>query len=161
MRAAASFSVALLLSLATFQAGAQQRASRFDGAWRQVRVEVVSPDSSYVTPPWDGVGVISGRHFSEIWLTSPAGVRHPSVPTTAEQKAARYDALISQAGTFVANDSLLAFTYTHAKIPRRVGTTVSRRYRLRGDTLRLFISAPWQKDSTKTVRTTMTFVRQR
>jgi hypothetical protein len=163
MRAPASFSLtALLLSLSTVQAVAQQRASRFDGAWRQVRFEVVSPDSSYVTPPWDGIGVISGRHFSEFWVTSAAqGVRQASVPTTAEQKAARYDGLVAMAGTFVANDTSMMFTYSHAKVPHHIGRTVSRRYRLRGDTLQLFISAPWQKDSTKTVRTTLTFVRER
>jgi hypothetical protein len=126
-----------------------------------VRVEVVSPESSYVTAPWDGIGVISGRHFSELWVTPAAGVRQASVPTTAEQKAARYDALITQAGTFVANDTVMTFKYTHTKVPHAAGRTVSRRYQLRGDTLRLFLSAPWQKDSTKTVRTTFTFARLR
>lgn len=161
MRARAIFlCAALLLSLPAVSLTGQQRPSRFDGAWRQAGIHVVSPDSTYDRPGWPGLGILAGRHFSEVWVTSAErGVRHR--PVTDDEKAARYDLVIANAGTFQASDTLLTFTYTQSKDPLLVGATVARRYRLRGDTLQLFVTQPWRNDSTKTVRTAFTFVRQR
>lgn len=163
MRTRTTLSVAaLLLSMSTATLSAQGHAARLDGGWSATRVEVVSPDSTYLVPPRQGLLVISGRHFSQVWAApEPAGVQQASQPTTAEQKAGRYDVLIANAGTLEVRDTLVTFTAAQAKNPRVVGTSAVRRYTLRADTLWLVTRQPWAKDSTKTVRTTVTLVRQR
>jgi hypothetical protein len=159
----ARFSVAaLILSTSAASIAAQQRVSRLDGAWRHVRTQIVAPDSAYERPPLQGMGVISGRRFSQTWVVpGRSGVQQASQPTTAGEKAARYDVLIANAGTLDIRDSVITFRYEQAKNPRIVGTNAIRRYRLRGDTLWLMGESPSQKDSTKLVRFTDTFVRMR
>jgi hypothetical protein len=163
MRIRASVSIAaLLISVSAASLTAQRQSAKLDGAWQTVRVEVVSPDSTYLPPLRRGLLVISGQYYSQVWgAPEQSGVQQASQPTTVEQKAARYDAVIANAGTLQVQDTLVTFTPTQAKSPRVIGTNAVRRYTLRGDTLRLVFSQPWAKDSTKSVRTTMTLVRQR
>jgi len=152
----------LLLVTAAAPVLAQARASQFDGAWRQVRNEVVSPDSTYRLPLLSGMTVVSGRHFSQIYLNAPpAGVQQASRPTSDDEKARRYELLTANAGTFEVRDTLIVYHFLHAKSPSVVGTSVTRRFRVRGDTLWLVTLQPFSKDSTKTVRSTGTFVRER
>jgi hypothetical protein len=159
----ARFSVAaLLLSMSAGPLTAQRQPPSFDGAWRHAGTQIVAPDSSYERPQLQGMGVLSGRRFSQTWvIPRQSGVQQASQPTTADEKAARYDVLIANAGTFDVRDSAITFHYEQAKNPRVVGTKAIRRYRLRGDTLWLMGESPWQKDSTKVVRFTDTFVRMR
>jgi hypothetical protein len=106
--------------------------------------------------------VISGRHFSELFVApAPSGVQQSASPSTAEQKAARWDALIAVSGTVEVRDSSITFRHVEDKDPSMRGVSDVRRYRLRGDTLWLMSTSPWQKDSTKVVRTTLSFVRRR
>src|SRR5688572_30646743 len=88
MRSLARFSVAaLLLSTPAALLVAQQRAPRLDGAWRHVRTQVVAPDSTYERPASQGMAVVSGRYFSQIWVASgPSGVQQAGQPTTAAEK---------------------------------------------------------------------------
>ncbi len=163
MRSLARFSVAaLLLSMSAVPLAAQERPVSFDGAWRHVRTQIVAPDSTYERPLLQGMAVVSGRHFSQTWIIpGQSGVQQASQPTTADEKAVRYGALIANAGTLDVRDSVITYHYAQAKNPRVVGTKAMRRYRLRGDTLWLMGESAWAKDSTKVVRFTDTFVRMR
>jgi hypothetical protein len=154
---------AMLLSVSGALLPAQQRASSpIDGAWRHLRTEVVTPDSTYQRPALQGMIILAGRHYSQLFVRpSPSGVQQASQPTTTEEKAARYDVLTANAGTFEVRDTLITYRVEHAKNPRFVGTTRVARYRLKGDTLWSVFLDPWVKDSTKTVRTTITNVRVR
>jgi len=157
------FSVAaLVLSISAASLPAQQRLLPIEGAWRHLRSEIVTPESTYQRPALQGMIILSGRHYSQIFvIPSPSGVQQASQPTTAEEKAARYDALMANAGTFEVRDTVITYRVEHAKNPRIVGTTRVASYRLKGDTLWSVFLAPWAKDSTKTVRTTITNVRVR
>jgi hypothetical protein len=151
----------VVLSLVTVPLSAQGR-SRFDGAWKAVRIEVVSPDSTYGQEPFPGLAIVSGGHYSQIWvMPNSDGVQQASQPSTVEQKAARYDQLIVNAGTLEVKDTLLIYHREYAKNPKQVGTTDTRRFRLLGDTLWLVSTEPWSKDPKKSVRTTVVGVRQR
>lgn len=167
MRSLARFPVAAMLtSLVAIPLSAQRQRAAFDGAWRHARSQVVAPDSSYDRTPLQGMAVVSGRTFSQTWLApGPAGVQQTSQPSTPpstpDEKAARYDALIANAGTLDITDSTITYNYAVAKSPRVMGTSVSRRYRLKGDTLWVMSEAPWDKDRTKQVRFTDTYVRIR
>jgi hypothetical protein len=158
--------VAAWLPLATFAAPisltAQKSKPNFDGAWRWVRSEIVSPDSSYQVVGWPGLTVVSGRHFSQFLINSAsAGVQQASPPTSAEQKAARYDAILARDGTFEVRDTLFVIRFLHAKDPATVGTTLTVRWRRQADTLWQIVTSKWAKDSTKSVRTAVVWVRER
>jgi hypothetical protein len=163
MRPLARFSVAvLLLSISAASLAAQQRASPLDGAWRHVRTDVVTPDSTYQRPALQGMIILTGRHYSQFWVSpGQSAVQQAAQPNTAEEKAARYDVVTANAGTFEVRDTLVTYRIEHAKNPRIVGTTRVASYRLKGDTLWSVFVAPWEKDRTKTVRTTITNVRAR
>ena len=141
---------------------AAQRASSLDGAWVHVATRIVAPDTTIAGPVLSGLGVISGRHFSELFVVPAAsGVQQSGSPSTAEQKAARWDALIAVSGTVEVRDSSITFRHVEDKDPDMRGANDVRVYRLHGDTLWLTSTSPWQKDSTKLVRTTLTFLRRR
>ena len=163
MRPLARCSVAvLLLSTSGASLAAQRVATPLDGAWRHVRTEVVTPDSSHQRPALQGLIVYSGRHYSQVWVNPrPSGVQQASQPTTAEEKAARYDVLSANAGTFELQDTLITIRVEQAKNPRVAGTTRVGTYRIKGDTAWFVFLDPWAKDSTKTVRTTIINVRAR
>jgi hypothetical protein len=153
---------ALLLSTSAASLAAQQRSTPLEGAWRHVRTEVVTPDSTYQRPASAGMIIYSGRHYSQLWVNpGRPGVQQASRPATAEEKAARYDVLMANAGTVEVQDTLITFRVEHAKNPRVAGTTRVGTYRLKGDTVWYVFLDPWVKDSTKTVRTTVTNVRAR
>ena len=162
MRPLASFGItALLLSTSAGSLASQQRSSPLDGAWRHLRTEFVTPDSTYHRPAMPGLIIYAGRHYSQFWVQpARSGVQQASQPTTAEEKAARYDVLSANAGTVELRDSTITFRVEHAKNPRVAGTTLVGTYHLKGDTLRYVFVDPWQKDSTKTVRRTVTNVRE-
>lgn len=108
------------------------------------------------------MSIVSGRHFSQMHVNpSLAGVQQASQPTTAEQKAARYDAILARAGSFELRDTLLVGHILHSTDPTDVGTTVTARWRLQADTLWQTVVTKWAKDSTKTVRFTSVWVRER
>jgi hypothetical protein len=163
MRPLARSVVALtVLSLSAASLGAQQRAGRLDGGWRLVHEQVATPDSTFVPTLSNGRLVISGRHYSQIALRPAAtGVQQASVPSAIEEKAARYDLVTANAGTIEVRDGQLTFHIEQAKVPQIMGTTSVRPYRLKGDSLWITATRPSMKDSTKTVRTVSTFVRER
>jgi hypothetical protein len=164
MRISTRYAAASLL-LASFAVPtsltAQKRAPNIDGAWRWVRTDVASPDSTYRLAGWPGISIVSHGYFSQMHVNPNGAVQQASRPTTAEQKAARYDALLARAGTLELRDTLLVGHILHSTDPIAVGTTVTAGWRLRGDTLWQTSVEPWGKDSTKTVRSTYVFVRQR
>jgi hypothetical protein len=164
MRIRTSFATSLLLAYVAVPSSliAQKRTPNFDGAWRWVRTEVASPDSSYQTPGWPGISIISGRHFAQFHENQKeAGVQQASQPTSAEQKAARYDNILARTGTFEVHDSSLVVHVSYAKSPAAAGTTFAVTWRLRGDTLWQWGVSKWQKDSRKSVRTTYVYARVR
>jgi hypothetical protein len=143
---------------------AQRAASTFNGIWREMEIRVERPDTAYTRPGWNGVSIILNGHFSQIWLPpgQPGVQQQGAALTTAEQKAARYDSITANAGVLeVKDDSTFAGHYEQAKNPAAIGRTFTVHYRLRGDTLWQIGTAPWSKDSSKTVRTTHKYVRMK
>ena len=164
MRALAAKTVPLVvLSLFTSGLLAQQKVSAFNGVWHHFGARVVSPDSTYMRPPnTQAVSILLDGHFSNFSIAAaPTGVQQASRPTTVEEKAARYDVLTANAGTFEVHDSTVTARYEYAKNPAAVGTTASQYYRLVGDTLWNTSVTPWAADTTKRVRTTTKWVRQK
>ena len=77
-----------------------------------VESRAVRPDSTVMRPPAQGVSIIPHGHFSQIWFpAAPYAVKQASAPSTAEEKAARYDRLTANAGTFVVHDSTSILHY--------------------------------------------------
>jgi len=152
-----------MLSASTLALSAQQGLSRFDGVWHQVEIRVVRPDSTVMRPPAQGMSIILNGHFIQLWVAPvPPGVQQASRPTTAEEKAARYDLLTANAGTFEVHDSTAISHFEHAKSPAVANTTGNPFvYRLVGDSLWNTVTSRWAKDTSKVVRTTTKFVRQR
>lgn len=161
MRALAAMTVrVVLLSVSTSVLSAQRPLSAFDGVWREVERRVVRPDSTIMQPVRKGVRIILNGHFSQIWVAAAAaGVEQAGSLKTAETKAARYDALTSNAGMIEVHDSTFVLRYEHAKDPTRVGQFDSGFYRLVADTLWNTGTSRWAKDTTKLVRITQKFVR--
>jgi len=109
-----------------------------------------------------GLSVISGSYFSNTFVRPQAGgVQQASRVTTDEEKVARFNVLIANAGKFEVHDSTMVFHYLHAKSTQVAGTSVTRTFRMRRDTLWITAVTPWAKDSTKRVRNTVTLVRER
>jgi hypothetical protein len=152
---------ALMLFVAPL-ASAQKGGSKLDGAWAIVRERVVAPDTTYEQPGPPGLRVVAGRYFSQTFVNTPRqGVQQAAAPSTAEEKAARYDLLTANAGTHEIHDTLITVHFRHAKNPAAVGMTLRGSYRIRGDTMWYTTVRPWDKDPTKTVRRTQVLVRQR
>ena len=152
--------ISIALSISTLSA--QSRTSAFDGAWRHVRTEIVSPEGTSQGPHFDGQAVFSGRYYSQTWIARDMpGGKATGELTTAQQKADRYEALIANSGTLDVGDTLVTFNLGQAKDPQAERSSVRTGYRIRGDSLWLRLGGPWEKDSTKTVRTTMVFARIR
>ena len=139
-----------------------QRTPPLDGAWSHAGTRIIAPDSTRPGPVLSGLAVISGRHFSEVFVI-PGVVRgvRPTRLTTSAQKAARFDALVAISGTLEVRDSTVTFTHEHDKDPTMIGVRDARHFRLAGDTLWLTTVTPWQQDSTKRVRIVQTLVRRR
>ncbi|HMC54386.1 MAG TPA: lipocalin-like domain-containing protein [Gemmatimonadaceae bacterium] len=156
---------ALLVALAATSAHAQKK-TPLDGAWHQIASHVVAPDTTYNPAAALGLLIVSGTHYSQIYLRPVDGgvtqaAAEPRTPSTAEEKAARYDALTANTGTFEVVDSVATLHLDFAKTPSAQGTTQKRTFRIRHDTLWLTGSRPWAKDSTKSVKTLLTFVREK
>lgn len=151
-----------LLAVAA-SADAQQPPSKYDGVWRNVSREIVSPDSASRPAPFQGMAIFHGNHFIQIWLApTPGGVQQASRLTTADQKAARYDLLTANGGTFeVRDDTLTIAHYDIAKSPATMGTSATFRVRLVADTLWTFGTSRWPRDTTKLVHSTTKYVRVR
>jgi hypothetical protein len=69
--------------------------------------------------------------------------------------------LIANAGVLTLDDKTLTQHIEQAVDPADVGQTGLYTFRLHGDTLVATSTEPWKKDSTKTVRTDLVFVRLR
>ena len=152
----------LLVGLAV-SANAQQPMGKYDGVWHNVSREIVSPDSTSRPAPLQGMAIFRGNHFVQVWL-SPAlpGVQQASRVTTAQEKAARYDLLSANGGTFeVRDDTLIIAHYDVAKNPASMGANATLRSRLVADTLWTFSTSRWPSDTTKFVHSTTKFVRKR
>lgn len=151
-----------LLAAGVSPLSAQSRTvTSFNGVWHQAEIRVQRPDSSYMRPPFVGTRIIYNGHFSQIfYATPPRGVSGPR-PVTAEDKAKRYDDVTTNAGHFEWTDSTFAVHFDFAKGPATIGTSVRSFYRLSSDSLWETTLAPWSKDSTKMVRTTVKYVRER
>jgi hypothetical protein len=139
---------------------AQSSASALNGAWQRVSIRTVRPDSTLTPTPAPGICVIIDGHYSQIYIGAPpAGVQQASRPTTAEEKAARYDILTANAGSFTVHDSTVSGQYDFAKSPTVMGTKADFYFRRKGDTLWTWTVTPFAADSTKRVRSTTTWVR--
>lgn len=151
-----------LLVLGAGSTAAQRRAPKVDGAWQRVGGVVVAPDSTYPVRPWSGMLVFSGKFFSQLWVVpEQEGARQQAYPTTVEEKVARFDAIIANAGIFTIHDSTATMTFQQAKNPSLVGRAANLGLRTSGDSLWLTSTAPWSKDSSRSVRTTVVYTRLR
>jgi hypothetical protein len=131
-----------------------------NGIWHQTAVHIERPDSTVDRPPSSGMTIIYNGHFTQVYVAPAArGVQQAARPTSAEEKAARYDLLTANGGRFEMTDSTFILHYEIAKTPAQATATVTVRYRLHGDTLWQFTAARWPQDTTKMVRTTYTWVR--
>lgn len=134
--------------------------SRFEGVWKNVGEHVATPDSNYDLPPLKGLAVIHGRYISQMFVIQPPnGIRQSGELRDAESKAARYDAIVATAGTFVLHEKTFIMHIIEAAQPELAGQSITREYRFRGDTLLIVDTEPWPKDKTKVSRTTLMFVR--
>lgn len=139
-----------------------QKKNPLEGAWREIKVHIVSPDSAYELPPARALVVISGRYFSQTSVRAPLGVQQagaPMPPRTPEEKAARFDQLTANAGTIEWTDTTMTLHLEMARMPTAEGTTSTRTYVLRHDTLWTTLVRPYARDSSKTVTTHATYVR--
>lgn len=152
--------VAVLMAF-THAASAQRRnVASANGAWRQVEIRRRHPDSTVMVPPVSGIRIIYNGYFSQIFY--PTSLAQPARPLSADEKAARYDAVTTNAGHFeMTDDSTWAVHFDFAKVPATIGTTVIAHYRIAGDSLWETTTVPWTKDTTKTVRTTSKYVRMK
>ena len=163
MRALAATTVSLvMLSASPVVLTAQKSVSKFDGVWREVDFHVVRPDSTVTRPPRQGMRIILHGHFSQIWFPgAPYAVRGSSF-STPEEKAARYDRMVANAGTIEMHDSTFILHYEYAKDPGTAGTTADPFFvRVAGDTMWAMQTSRWAKDTTKFVHTTNRFVREK
>jgi len=143
---------------------AQRRTlASFNGVWRHAGSRVERPDSVLNRPPMTGVSIIYNGHFSQVYISAPpSGAQQASRVGTAEEKAARYDLVSANAGSFkLIDDSTLIANYEVAKSPATMGTSLTAHYRLVGDSLWQTTTSRWSRDTTKTVRTTNKYIRQK
>jgi len=155
----AALAATLIVVSASHAMGAQ--ASKLDGAWKSLSGHVVAPDTSYDIPMFTGLAVIHGHYLSQTWaLTPPNGVQQAGELKDADAKAARYDAVIASAGTIDIRAKTFTVHIVQAQLPSNVGQSDSRDYTLRGDTLVIIETSPWEKDKSKMVRQTLRFIRQ-
>src|SRR5436305_3915981 len=121
MRAySAALAAALIVGSLTKLVGAQ--ASRLEGAWKSLGGHVVAPDTSYDIPAFTGMAVIHGAYISQAWVTqSPNGVRQAGELKDADTKAARYDAVIANAGTIELRGKTDVMHVVQARDPEGAG----------------------------------------
>ena len=155
---AAKTSCVVMLSVFASVLSAQSSVSALNGAWQRVSIRVVRPDSTLTTTPTPGIGILFNGHYSQIFAPSPTGVQQASRPTTAEEKAARYDLLTPNAGTYTVHDSTVNARYDFAKNPAIVGTTYQFYFRRKADTIWTWTVTPFAGDTTKRVRSTTIWV---
>jgi hypothetical protein len=137
-------------------------ASRLDGAWRHLSSDFSAPDTSFHRSPLKGLLVIHGSYYSRTFALdakSEGGQVHD--PADAQSKAARYDALIMNAGVLTFDGETFTQHVEEATNLAVVGTFTRVHYRLHGDTLFTTATEPWPTDSTKVVRSSINFVRVR
>jgi hypothetical protein len=158
LHAATSF--ALLTAIASSLPAQRRSAASFNGVWHQTEIRVQRPDSTYTRPPYVGTRIVYNGHFSQIFYAAPPQGVSGTRPTTAEEKAKRYDDVTTNAGHFEWTDSSFAVHFDYAKGPATIGTSSRSFYRLAGDSLWETTVARWSKDSTKLVRTTVKYVRE-
>ncbi len=135
-------------------------ASRLDGAWRHLSTEFGAPDTSYHRSALEGLLVIHGPYYSRTFaLDRKAGTAQRRNPADARAKAARYDALIMNAGVLTLDGNTFTQYVEEATNAADVGASTTTHYRLHGDTLFTTTTAPWPSDSTKVMRSIINFLR--
>lgn len=141
---------------------ASGQASPLDGAWKHIGNTVTAPDTSVHTPGLQGLMVIHGLHYSLTFAPeSNTGAVGGGGPLGAAAKAARYDALLANAGVLTLSGPTLTQHVQVAMKPAEVGHLGVYHYRLHGDTLVATGTEPWKKDPIRTVSTDLVFVRMR
>jgi hypothetical protein len=151
-----------LVSLASLSAAQKPSKSVLNGVWHQAEGRVENPASSVNRAVSQGMTIIFDGHFTQVYVGPPArGVQQAARVSTAEEKAARYDDLTANGGTFDMTDTTFVLHYQVSKNPAQMASQPSIRYRLRGDSLWQTTVTRWTKDTTKTVRTTYKWVRER
>jgi hypothetical protein len=151
-----------LVSLARILSAQKPDKSALNGVWHQAEVRVEIPDSNYNRAPSAGMTIIYNGRFTQVYVAAPArGVQQASRVTTAEEKATRYDDITANGGTFDMTDTTFVLHYQVAKNPAQLTSQPTIRYRLRADSLWQTTMARWPMDTTKSVRTTYKWVREK
>jgi hypothetical protein len=136
--------------------------SPLDGVWRHLTTDFTSPDTSYHRSAARGLLVIHGSYYSRIFAFEPkTGPGRAHDPADAQAKAARYDALIANAGTLTVDAEVLTQHVEEGIHVDDAGDSTPWHYRLHGDTLFTTGTVPSPKDSTKVGRLSVNFVRVR
>ncbi|MFL5613022.1 MAG: hypothetical protein ACJ796_05110 [Gemmatimonadaceae bacterium] len=137
-------------------------ASRLNGVWRHLTTEFSSPDTSYRRSAAKGLLVIHGKYYSRTFaLDQKSDNGQGRNPVDARAKAARYDSMIANAGVLTLDGETLTQHVEEATDLAAVGSSTRLQYRLHGDTLFTTATEPWQKDSAKVARMSVSFVRVR
>jgi hypothetical protein len=123
------------------QAGtAQDAASTGDavqGVWEVMTQK--SPDGRTTEQAGPGQIIFTGGRYSAIYSIADGERPSSAVPfnPTAEEKAAQYDTIIANAGTYEISGSQLTFRPMIAKTPEFTGGSSTNVFRVDGDTLEM------------------------
>jgi hypothetical protein len=140
LRRAWALAAGLALALALAPSLSCAAGGGLEGVWTPVSIRTLAPGAvpSQISPQ-PGLFFFGGRHYCHAWVPGQAS-RAPSArrwfPTEAE-KAAMFDTVILNAGTYTVNGSEIEVRPTVAKTPEFAGGRAVWRYEVQGDTLRL------------------------
>lgn len=138
-----------LLSLALLCAAAcrspatesgHEKSGELDGAWRRVFAETIGPDGTrYPGKTYESLLLISDGYYSMNWAfgSQRSDYYGDRFNPTDDEKLARYQALVVNAGRFDIDGDILTIHPTFALVPEFVGGLGEFRYSLDGDTLEL------------------------
>ena len=132
-----TFCVALFAGIGCQQAG-QAPAGPLEGAWRLAEVHLTGPEGETVDrEPLPALYTFTRRHYSIVRMLGeqlPPDNARLWFPTLAE-KARQHDAIIVNAGTYEAGDSIMTTHPFAAKTPEFIGGRTVYSWRVVADSL--------------------------
>jgi hypothetical protein len=115
-------------------------AGELDGAWRLVSSETIGPDGTrYPGSPHESLLLISGGYYSMNYAFGRQKSDYFSerFRPTDEEKLARYNSLLVNAGRFALDGGLLTIHPEFALVPEFIGGLGEFEYSVNGDNLEL------------------------
>lgn len=130
--------------------------SQLKGVWRITEIESLGGSAPVNRDPLPSLVIFTAHHYSMVWLPGTEAQRafakrwHP----TDTEKIARYDAFVTNTGTYDAVDTILTMHPIVARVPEFMGGKLIHSYSLSADLLHLVtldeysydgVQAPWVK----------------